>query len=64
MALSIKWNDAWESIPHEFASDVIERIREDLQTSHPLTGTRHSNLCLAATPLNLTAYREFCCEIS
>lgn len=36
MALSIKWNDAWESIPLEFASEVIERIREDLQTSHPL----------------------------
>jgi hypothetical protein len=38
MALRIKWNDAWESIPLEFASDVIERIREDLQPSHPLRG--------------------------
>jgi hypothetical protein len=36
MALSITWNDAWESIPLEFASDVIESIREDLQPSHPL----------------------------
>jgi len=36
MALRIKWNDAWEPIPHEFASDVIERILADLQTSHPL----------------------------
>jgi hypothetical protein len=36
MALRIKWNDAWESIPLEFADDVIERIRENLQPSHPL----------------------------
>ena len=36
MALIIKWNDAWEDIPLEFVDDVIDRIREDLQASHPL----------------------------
>jgi hypothetical protein len=38
MALSIKWNDAWEDIPLEFADGIIERIREDLQPTHPLRG--------------------------
>ena len=36
MALNVEWNDAWESIPLEFISAVIEKIREDLQPSHPL----------------------------
>jgi len=36
MALAIRWNDAWESIPLEFAESIVERIREDLQPSHPL----------------------------
>jgi len=38
MALIIKWNDAWEDIPLEFADDVIGYIREALQPTHPLRG--------------------------
>jgi hypothetical protein len=36
MALSITWNDAWEPIPLEFASNVIDQIRQDLQPTHSL----------------------------
>lgn len=36
MALSIKWNDAWESVPLAYANEIADRIRSDLQPSHPL----------------------------
>jgi hypothetical protein len=36
MSLNIKWNDAWESIPLEFSSGLLENIRENLQATHPL----------------------------
>lgn len=36
MSPSIKWNDAWESVPGEYADAIAARIKEDLQPSHPL----------------------------
>jgi hypothetical protein len=36
MKLLINWNDAWESIPLEFADDVIEFFNRELQPTHPL----------------------------
>ncbi len=36
MAPSIKWNDAWESVPIEYADEIATRIKDDLQPSHPL----------------------------
>lgn len=32
----IKWNDAWESVPPEYADDIAMHIKSDLQQSHPL----------------------------
>jgi len=36
MRLLIHYNDAWESIPLIFSDDIADRIRADLQPSHPL----------------------------
>jgi len=36
MALSIKWNDAWESVPFEYADEIAARIKDDMQPAHPL----------------------------
>ena len=38
MKLIINWNDAWESVPLEYATTIAERIKEDLEPSHPLCG--------------------------
>ena len=36
MKPQIKYNDAWESIPLEFADDVIGFFDQELQPTHPL----------------------------
>jgi hypothetical protein len=36
MKLTIQFNDAWESIPLEFADDVIAFFDRTLQPEHPL----------------------------
>ena len=36
MSVTIHYNDAWESIPLEFADSVLEFFYQDLQQTHPL----------------------------
>jgi hypothetical protein len=36
MGLRIEYNDAWESIPLEFADDFIAFLDRTLQPAHPL----------------------------
>lgn len=36
MPLLIHWNDAWESVPLEYASELATHLKEALHASHPL----------------------------